>query len=175
MTKKSKHQVLFWGSYLALNRSSSVSGHFWTLLDTSNLPRSSRNKKLRMLPQRIEIFNKNTFIWKKSFGICSVVAENEQKTCESPESSALRDHPGKSYFDSPARVRAGARLGAALIRDSRTFFARSPRLPNRFQNFFFHMKAFLLKIPNLLEGIRSFLFMELLGRVEVSISVNKCQ
>ena len=86
-----------------------------------------------------------------------------------------RDHHNKSYLEPESRPGDGGRPGAALIRDSRTFFARSPRLPNRFQNFFFHMKAFLLKIPNLLEGIRSFLFMELLGRVEVSISVNKCQ
>ena len=86
-----------------------------------------------------------------------------------------RDHPYKSYMAPRGRPGYGGRPEADVIRDSRRFFARSPRLPNRFQNFFFHMKAFLLKIPNLLEGIRSFLFMELLGRVEVSISVNKCQ
>ena len=89
--------------------------------------------------------------------------------------SRIRAAPGRPPYGI-ARAAPGLQIWLyVMIWDSRTFFARSPRLPNRFQNFFFHMKAFLLKIPNLLEGIRSFLFMELLGRVEVSISVNKCR
>ena len=88
--------------------------------------------------------------------------------------NGTRDHPDKSYLAPGSRPGCGGRLGAALIRDSRTFFARSPRLPNRFQNFFFHMKAFLLKIGILWESIRSFLFLKLLGRFEVSRSVQKC-
>ena len=95
-----------------------TSGHFWTLQTSLGAPEI---KNFVCSPKESKSSIKMLSYEKKSFGVGSVVAENEQKTCESPESSALRDHPGKSYLAPGSRPGYGGRPGAAVIRDSRTF------------------------------------------------------
>ena len=60
-----------------------ISGHFWTLQTSLGAPEI---KNFVCSPKESKSSIKMLSYEKKSFGIGSVVAENEQKTCESPES-----------------------------------------------------------------------------------------